>query len=405
MSVKALGEQLSIVKAELTHVQQDREILARELAATKDQLLGVELWRNERRGFRPFQHLVQSSRDKSKRTGSGSHAMPSAMSLQATSAAQSALAAHWVKDIIPNFEEKRHTKEVKALWCRGIPDAVRGRVWFLALGNTHHITEDLFMILAETSKHFVRDVNAAATSTLPAYGEQDTVNLIVTDIGRTFPSMGMFGHQQPLHASLIKMLCAFVMHRPDLGYVQGMSYLSAFLLLFMDDFSAFVCFVTLINSPCFHILYHMNQDLVLRLLEAFDLLLQESLPEIHAHLHNLNVQTEMFLLEWFMTLYSRVFPLETAARIWDLYMLYRDPILFRTAFGILKLLWPKLQVSSFDEVLLMLKNVSAHVDGADLMRAVASVEVNSKQVDRLLQECMRGCVPQSSQQTSESLTT
>jgi hypothetical protein len=37
-----------------------------------------------------------------------------------------------------------------------------------------------------------------------------------------------------------------------------MSYIAAFLLLFMDDYSAFVCFVNVLNSPCFHLLYHMD---------------------------------------------------------------------------------------------------------------------------------------------------
>eukprot|EP00301_Raphidiophrys_heterophryoidea_P004036 c11789_g2_i1.p1 GENE.c11789_g2_i1~~c11789_g2_i1.p1 ORF type:complete len:184 (+),score=42.36 c11789_g2_i1:35-553(+) len=172
-----------------------------------------------------------------------------------------------------------------------------------------------------------------------------------------------------------------------------MSELAGFLLLFMDDVSAFVCFVTLINSPCFYILYHMNNDPVHQLLEAFDSLLQESLPEIHTHLTRLNIRTEMFLLEWFMTLYSRVLPVDLAARVWDLYMLYRDPILFRTAFAILKLLWPKIQVAPFDQVLLMLKHVADHVDGPSLLRVIATVNVNAKRVDSLLQACMTRSSP------------
>ena len=49
---------------------------------------------------------------------------------------------------------------------------------------------------------------------------QDTVNLIITDIGRTFSDMNLFKPGQSLHDSLVKVLCAYVMHRPDLGYVS-----------------------------------------------------------------------------------------------------------------------------------------------------------------------------------------
>jgi hypothetical protein len=91
-------------------------------------------------------------------------------------------------------------------------------VWSLAMGNPSHLSEELYLILVETSKHFVRDEEASPA--VQPHGEQDTVNLIIADIGRTFPAMNLFGANQPLHESLVRLLCAFVMHRPDLGYVS-----------------------------------------------------------------------------------------------------------------------------------------------------------------------------------------
>ena len=41
------------------------------------------------------------------------------------------------------------------------------------------------------------------------------------------------------------LLEVFVMLRPDLGYVQGMAFIAATLLLYMDEYSAFVCFANL----------------------------------------------------------------------------------------------------------------------------------------------------------------
>lgn len=35
------------------------------------------------------------------------------------------------------------------------------------------------------------------------------------------------------HESLLKILKAFAMYRPDIGYVQGMSYLAGLVLLYI----------------------------------------------------------------------------------------------------------------------------------------------------------------------------
>jgi hypothetical protein len=51
--------------------------------------------------------------------------------------------------VLPNFDNIKSTKRVRTLWQQGIPDAVRGRAWFLALGNRGAVTKDLFEIMAE----------------------------------------------------------------------------------------------------------------------------------------------------------------------------------------------------------------------------------------------------------------
>ena len=50
---------------------------------------------------------------------------------------------------------------------------------------------------------------------------------------------------EKMETFLQTVLEAYVMLRPDLGYVQGMAFLAATLLLYMDEYSAFVCFANL----------------------------------------------------------------------------------------------------------------------------------------------------------------
>ena len=50
-----------------------------------------------------------------------------------------------------------------------------------------------------------------------------------------------------MHTGLERVLMCYVCYRPDVGYVQGMSYLVATLLLYMDEFEAFKCMANLLG--------------------------------------------------------------------------------------------------------------------------------------------------------------
>jgi hypothetical protein len=69
-----------------------------------------------------------------------------------------------------------------------------------------------------------------------AKARERSILIIDTDIPRTFPKLGgIFQHEGIYNAKLYRILEAFTMYRPDIGYVQGMSYVAATLLLFMDN--------------------------------------------------------------------------------------------------------------------------------------------------------------------------
>ena len=69
-------------------------------------------------------------------------------------------------------------------------------------------------------------------------------------ICRTFPHLCIFQEGGPYYDMLHSLLGAYATYRPDVGYVQGMSFLAAFLLLNMDVADAFISFANLLNRPC-----------------------------------------------------------------------------------------------------------------------------------------------------------
>ena len=55
----------------------------------------------------------------------------------------------WTTEIFPNWDNVKRTKRVREMWIEGLPEQLRGKVWFLAFGNRSAITKDLYEIMAE----------------------------------------------------------------------------------------------------------------------------------------------------------------------------------------------------------------------------------------------------------------
>jgi hypothetical protein len=65
------------------------------------------------------------------------------------------------------------------------------------------------------------------------------------------------------------------------------------------------------------ILSNVQMDAHLR---VFDVLFLEHLPALHAHFASIGVSSDMYLLDWFITLFTRSLPLDVAARVWDAFL-------------------------------------------------------------------------------------
>ena len=124
------------------------------------------------------------------------------------------------------------------------------------------------------------------------------------------------------------------MYRPDIGYVQGMSYVAATLLLFMDnEYQSFVTFCNLMTKYPIMPFYSFNDVLVRKIMQVYKQIFAYNLPELCEHFELENIQPKQYVFEWFMTLFTRAFDLKLVTRIWDFYFLDGINILFKTAIG------------------------------------------------------------------------
>ncbi|XP_017876688.1 TBC1 domain family member 14-like [Ceratina calcarata] len=228
----------------------------------------------------------------------------------------------WNVHVLPKFESVRNAKKVRELWWRGLPPSVRGKVWKLAIPNNLNVTANLYNICLD------RAMSSPISETLSA---------IRLDVYRTFPNLCVFQEGGPLSNSLQGILAAYAIYRPDVGYVQGMSFIGAVLSLNMEPPDAFTCFANLLNHPCHRAAFTLNQKQMDIYYKVYSSALAHKLPKIFSHFTVAGLSPDLYLLDWLYTIYAKAMPLDVACRIWDVFLRDGDEFLFRTALGVLHL--------------------------------------------------------------------
>mmetsp|Transcript_11856 Transcript_11856/g.26597 ORF Transcript_11856/g.26597 Transcript_11856/m.26597 type:complete len:300 (+) Transcript_11856:152-1051(+) len=118
-----------------------------------------------------------------------------------------------------NFKLKRRVR-------KGIPDAIRGLVWYR-------------MSDAEQGRLLFPDIDMIDTSNVPA----QVIDEIGRDIDRTFPQHEFFIQEEsPGQVALLRVLIRYAAVDPEVGYCQGMGFLAALFLTYMPEEQAFYCF-------------------------------------------------------------------------------------------------------------------------------------------------------------------
>lgn len=252
----------------------------------------------------------------------------------------------WLRQLLPAFVPgSRPTGRMERLWRQGLPPRVREVLWPLAIGNVLRITPELFEIHKQQALDARRSSEAAAAANVlvtlsdppKSHGKERSTECIPFDLPRTFPTLAFFCEGGPLHEDCARLLEAYTFFRPDIGYVQGMSYLAAVLLLYLPPYPAFVGLCNLLNSPSVLGLYRLVPRAVECRARLFRRLCAAQLPAVARLIEEVGLTPEMFLIDWFMTLYAKCLHIDVASVIWDLFLLDGEVVLYCAGLALLRI--------------------------------------------------------------------
>jgi len=261
----------------------------------------------------------------------------------------------WKEEIIPNFDQVKNKSSVKELWSYGLPSNLRGTIWSLAIGNRLNLNNESFdhylakwydSSLDQDDSKIKED---RIVNCLSKCSDESVYELIKLDVSRTFPQLKLFQQGAPFYDKLLKLLGTYVIaYRPDIGYIQGMSFIMGMLLLNMDSKQAFIAFANLLdNSPVLMKFYKLEQEAMKAFYETFDFYFQSHLPELYNHFKEQKLTSELFMIDWIYTLFTKVLPLEISTRVLDQLLRDGEEVIVRASLTILKLFEKQLLENDF----------------------------------------------------------
>ena len=185
------------------------------------------------------------------------------------------------------------------------------------------------------------------------YKDKDDIQYILP-----FSYLGIFKENNPLANDLYQVLNALRIAQSNIPYTENISYLLGVLLINMDKYQAYQCLLNIINNKNRIIFYENkenNNDYIYEKTKTptptgeepnivkihlrrviFKQLIFFNLPELCSHLELLNILPENYFDEWAATIFSKNLNIDIVMKIWDLYIVLGEKIIFNAGVALLQ---------------------------------------------------------------------
>lgn len=260
----------------------------------------------------------------------------------------------WIK-MIKNWDYFMTNKlyKIKSRVKKGIPDCLRSKVWQLLLDPESCSTKQN------------EENQVSKRPSIQSYiliGRSKCCKTIEADLHRTMPHVKMFCDESAIN-SLREILHAYSNKDTETGYYQGMAFLAAILLVYLDEVQAFWCFVNLMNGPQlqFRSLFIHKFSGLNKLNELWEKLLALKFPKVAHNLVKENIVPVLYTPAWFLCSYlSLPFEPTLKLRIFDRTLMFGARAILSFGLAIIALNKKMLETEKATKILLYLQHPDEH---------------------------------------------
>ena len=263
--------------------------------------------------------------------------------------------------MIQNYEEFSTKRKVllKSRTRKGIPDSLRGYVW---------------QLFADKDKYYVKDLYQNLENE-PIKEDLETV--IIKDLDRTFPLCQFFrekyGNGQ---RKLYKVLLAYSKYNKNVGYVQGMGFLAAVFLIYMDEESSFYMLHSLMKKYKLEGLYYDNfPDLKKKCFVLLNMQ-KKYINKLYNIFQRDGIVPTMYASSWFISLFARTVDFNIAVRILDCFFLEGFKVIYRISLALFKLSENAFCSAKKGETLSLLYKVQENINVEELFKVAFGFHIS-----------------------------
>jgi hypothetical protein len=275
--------------------------------------------------------------------------------------------------MIQNYEEFKTKKfdKLKSRTRKGIPDSLRSYIW---------------QLFGEKNKYYKKDY-FKELDTKPI--KEDIETVIIKDLDRTFPNCQLFkdkyGNGQ---RKLYKVLSNYSKHNKKTGYVQGMGFIAAVFLTYMDEESSFYMLDSLMDKYKLEGFYLPGFP---ELKKTFYILLnleKKFVPKVYELYKKEGMIPSMYASEWFICLFSRNLEFNGLVRIFDVFLLEGYKVIYRFSLAFLKIKEDEF-LKGKDGLASIMQTINKsyeNIDIENLFKIAFGFSISRKDLDKLGQE-------------------
>ena len=203
------------------------------------------------------------------------------------------------------------TSEFSRRVRKGIPEALRGYIWI-----------NYLLKITDQDRSWAADILREAPKILSEKETgKDALQAISLDVPRTFPQHIFF--QSSLGQSLLNsVLSGYASIDEEVGFCQGMSFVTAMLLMYASDVESLCILREIMTKPKWVMreLYKPGMPYVNLRLYQYERTLKRVLPDISKKFEALQFIPSMYAPSWFTTIFTYNFPFSLVVRVWDIFL-------------------------------------------------------------------------------------